>query len=150
MNRMLQWINLVGVATLAAACALQWGRLRAADAENRRLDDIRLRQAGRIDEQAAQLAENAADLDAFRKRISSDEAALKTAAASIQAEQQKSARLLAERDRVAADLSSWKAAVAERDAAITLLNQLVQKTAGERDRAIGRSNATTQSTQAVK
>ncbi len=55
MNSRLKYLNLFGVLALAALCIAQWQRDRRLNLEIGHLDQTRLQQAAKIDEQAGQV-----------------------------------------------------------------------------------------------
>jgi chromosome segregation ATPase len=111
MNRVLQWVNFVGVLALACLCVVQWKVNRRLNLETADLERVRIVQDAKISEQSKTIRDQAADLDEFRTRVRLSEDALADAERKLRA-------LQAERDRLATSLNQYAAAVTQRDAVI--------------------------------
>jgi len=133
MNRVLQWINLLGVLALAGLCAVQWSVNRRLNLTTQSLERTRIEQEAKIAEQANTIRDQAADLDEFRNRVRLSEDAL--------ADVEKKLRTLQrERDQLAASLDQWKAAVAQRDVVIKQAAAEIQTAVAERNAAVKQFN----------
>jgi septal ring factor EnvC (AmiA/AmiB activator) len=133
MNRVLQWINLLGVLALAGLCAVQWSVNRRLNLTTQALERTRIEHEAKIAEQAKTIRNQAADLDEFRTRVRLSEDALADAEKKLQAMQ-------SERDQLAASLEQWKAAVTQRDIVIKQAAAEIQKALDERDAAVKQFN----------
>ena len=133
MKRFFTIVNFVGVVVLCALSAVQWQTNSRLEASVRQLDQLRIEQTASIAQQQRTIAQNDADLDDLRQRLSMSESDLKTA--------------LDERNRFAAEdsalksaLDQWMAAVKQRDAALKQYGDLIQKLAADRNDAIAKFN----------
>src|ERR1700722_18391742 len=118
MNQAFSIFNFLGVIALCVLSAAQWQTNSRLEKRANNLNQTRIEQAATMAEQEKTLKVNATDLDDLRQRLSLSESDLKTT--------------LAERDRLAAEaktlkaaLDKWLAAVKERDAALKQAGDLV-------------------------
>jgi chromosome segregation ATPase len=101
--------------------------------EINRLEKVRAEQADRIDEGETTIRQDAADLEDFRGRLSRSESELKRSQAAL-------ASAAVERDQLKAVVEKWEKAVSERDAALTLAGEQVQKLGAQRNKVVGQFN----------
>jgi len=147
MNRIIQVLNFVGILVLAALCADQW---RINSGLQRQVDDLnqtRIQQAAKIEDQEATIKGEQADLDEFRSRLDIAETMLRKAQAQIAADTAERKVLLGQRDQLIAErdqlkkaLLQWTIAVAERDKALKDASDQIQKLAAARNDAILKFN----------
>lgn len=147
MNRVLQYLNFLGVVTLAVLCAVQWRANLRLNQEADRLELTRQEQAAKIAEQEKTIKGYVADLDDFRVRLERSETALtetlaKLTAATTERDQLAAQRdqLLTQRDQLKATLDKWVAAVKQRDQTLKQAGEQIQKLAKERNEAIVKFN----------
>jgi chromosome segregation ATPase len=133
MNRVLQWLNFLGILALAGLCAVQWSINRRLNLATGALERTRIAQDQRISEQAKTITDQAADLDEFRTRVHLSEDALADAGKKLRS-------LQGERDQLAASLQQWKSAVAQRDAVIKQAAAEIQKALDDRNDAVKKFN----------
>ena len=139
-NRVIQSLNLVGVAALAALCVVQWRANSRATESASRLEQVRQVQAAKLDEQTKTLQSDEAQLDDLHQHLSRTESALKAEQAELSAANAARNALVEEREQLHRALNQWQAALRERDAAIGRAGEQIQKLALERDDAVRRSN----------
>ena len=133
MNRFFSIANFVGVAVLCALSAIQWHINSRLEASVRQLDQLRVEQTASIAQQGKTIAQNDADLDDLRQRLSMSESDLKTAV-------DERNRFAAEDNVLKSALDQWMSAVKQRDAALKQYGDLIQKLAADRNDAIGKFN----------
>ena len=112
MNSFLSIFNFVGIGAMAILCAIQWqinGRL---DNRARQLDQTRIEQSTKIDEQTRTLKDDAADMEDLRERLTAAESELDKAIAQRN-------QIALENKELAGALDKWMAAVKARDAALS-------------------------------
>ncbi|MDB5303366.1 MAG: hypothetical protein JWM97_915 [Phycisphaerales bacterium] len=140
MIRFLQFFNLVGVVALAVLCGFQWNVNRKANLELITLDGVRQSQASKIVEQAATIKRYAEDIEDLRDRLSRAEASLDETTGKLTAANAEGKKLTAERDELKSSVTTWMAAVAERDAALKQSREQQEKLGKERNEAITKFN----------
>ena len=161
MTRALTAINLIGVLALAALCAVQWRGGNEMAHTIAGLQTTVRHQADTIDQQTKTLAENAADLDEFRQRLSASETLLKDVQRQLVVMTGDRDRVTAERDQLTAEvtalksaLDKWMAAVKadeadikdrddaikSRDAVLHQANDQLQTLAAQRNDAVTKYN----------
>jgi septal ring factor EnvC (AmiA/AmiB activator) len=133
MNRMLQYLNLLGIAALVVLCCAQWSANRRLNLQAIALEKTRIEQSATISEQEKTIKGYVADLDDFRQRLELSEAAFKEV-------EQKLTTITAERDQLKTDLDKWIAAVAQRDVALKQADNQIEKIIAERNDAISKFN----------
>jgi len=133
MNRVLQWVNLLGVLALAGLCGLQWDVNRRLNLETADLERRRIADEAKIDEQSKTIRDQAADLDEFRTRVRLSEDALADAEKKLRAMQ-------ADRDRLATSQRLYAAAVTQRDAVIKQAAAEIQEVLNDRNEAVKKFN----------
>lgn len=139
-NRFLQWLNLFGVAALAALCLIQWQVNRRLNLELNRCEELRLELAGKLAKEAQISADRERDLASFRTHLArlSDEVE-KTASAQSTAERDLRDALAA-RDQLKSSFTNLASAVAARDARLAEAAAQLTALLKERDDAIMRFN----------
>ena len=126
MRTVMTCVNFVGVFVLAVLLSVQWKANSRLEAENVRLDQMRIEQSAKIADQENTLKQNAADLDDFRQRLSVSESSLKSA--------------IVDRDRLGRLVDQLKTSLDQRKAAVTARDAAIQKLATERNDAIAKFN----------
>ncbi|HUJ11849.1 MAG TPA: hypothetical protein VL171_17705 [Verrucomicrobiae bacterium] len=140
MKDRLIYVNLFGVMVLAALCVCQWVHDRRLNLQIEYLDQVRLAQSAKIEDQASQLKGASEDLNqlktslaaerdlrslAERKRISSDAA---------------DKQLTQERDQLKAAISNWANAVTLRDNRMKEANAKIEQLAADLNASIRKYN----------
>ena len=147
MNRALQVLNFLGVVALALLCGVQWRINRRLNLEVDRLERIRLEQVSQLTERDSTIKGYVVDLDDFRTRLTLAESQLKDLDEKLRVmtrERNQMATevgtLAAQRDQLKASLAQWRAAVAERDAALKLSGEQLHKLTADRNEAVVKFN----------
>jgi uncharacterized coiled-coil DUF342 family protein len=140
MNRLITYLNFLGVLVLAILCIIQWQANSQIDAQLGHVNQIRLDQAAKLTEQDATLNQNSSDLADLRQRLSLSESDLKEAGDKITAANQQRDEMAAQRDQLKAALDKWVAACAARDQDLKQAAEQIQKLTADRDQAIQKFN----------
>jgi septal ring factor EnvC (AmiA/AmiB activator) len=111
-NRFFSIFNFTGIVAVTLLCAIQWEVNSRLEARERELDQTRIEQSAKIDEQTRELRDDAADLEDLRGRLTTCESDLSKAIAQRD-------QLGLENKQFGAALDKWVAAVKARDAALT-------------------------------
>jgi chromosome segregation ATPase len=125
-SRFFSIFNLSGVVAITLLCAIQWETNSRLEARQRELDQTRIEQSAKIDEQTRELKDDAADMQDLRGRLTTWESDLGKAIAQRD-------QLGLENKQLGAALDKWMAAVKARDAA---LNEVLK----QRNDAIAKFN----------
>jgi chromosome segregation ATPase len=133
MNRVLQWINFLGVVAVAALCVVQWSVNRRLNLETADLERKQIILDAKLDEQSKTIRDQAADLEEFRTRVQLSEQALADA-------EKKLRTLQAERDRLDASRNLYAAAVAQRDSIIKKASSEIEQAWNDRNDAVKKFN----------
>jgi len=140
MNRLLQYVNLLGVAALAVLCAFQWSANRSVNLEANSLEKTRLDLTAKAEQQAKDLKGQAADLDVFREQLSVATVSLKEAQTKLAKAELAIAQLETEREQLKTSVTNWAAAVATRDERLKEAADQLQKLAVERNEIVAKFN----------
>jgi chromosome segregation ATPase len=140
MNKIIGYLNLVGVLALMGLCVVQWGVNSRLDGVDRQLSKSLEEQIDKVADQEKTLKQDATDLEDVRQRLAISEGALRDCQAKAAAAVAQGNAVTAQRDQLKADLDKCTAAVAARDDALKQANEQVQRLAGERDDAVKRFN----------
>ena len=128
MNGRLKYMNLFGALALAALCIAQWQRDRRLNLEVGRLDQVRLQQGAKIDEQAGLLKGLNEDLGQLKTSLGIEQSLRSQAEQKVVSTENANLQLGLERDQLKAAITNWANAVALRDErmkeAITRIEQL--------------------------
>src|SRR5262249_3316675 len=89
MLKILQWLNLAGVCGLAVLCTIQWLNNRELNLQRIDLETIRDRQGKTIDQRAATIRGNLADMNDFRDRLARTHDELSAAQTAVKADDTK-------------------------------------------------------------
>ena len=133
MIRFFSVCNFMGVVAVAVLCGIQWQTNSLLDARVKDLDAIRTQQSAKIDEQARERKDDAADLEDLRQRLMMSESEMNTM------ERQRD-QLADEDKQLVAALQKWVAAVKQRDAALKQAADQIQTLAQQRNDAVAKFN----------
>ena len=96
----LQYINLFGVLALAILCIFQWQANRKVNLEVNRLEQLRLGQAGKLDEQTEKIHGLEADLTDFKQRFATAQSEADETRKRLAGAERDVRQLAAERDQL--------------------------------------------------
>jgi chromosome segregation ATPase len=133
MNRVMQWINFLGVLAVALLCVVQWSVNRRLNLETADLERKQIALNAKVDEQSKTIRDQAADLEEFRTRVQLSEQALADAETKLRA-------LHAERDRLESSRSLYASAVTQRDTVIKKAAAEIQQAWNDRNDAVKKFN----------
>jgi chromosome segregation ATPase len=140
MNGRLKYVNLFGVLALAVLCIAQWQRDRRLNLEIRRLDQVRLQQAARIDDQANTLKGLNEDLGQLKTSLANEQSLRSQAEQELGSVEEANAQLTAERDQLKAAITNWANAVALRDERMKEANTRIEQLAADLNASIRKYN----------
>ena len=145
--RVVQVLNLLGVLALAVLCSMQWKENRQLNLQINSLEITRIQQEAKINDQAATIKADAADLDELRTRLTIAEATVKSDLLTISSlkhdlamSQLDRRQLAGERDALKDALDKWRSAVAARDAALKDADQHLRQLIDDRNAAVLKFN----------
>ena len=141
MNGQLKYLNLVGVVALACLCVTQWLHDRRLNLEIKRLDQVRLEQSAKIDEQANQLKGLNEDLDQLKTSLATErDSPVSSRARSSRPADAANEQLTLERDQLKGAISNWANAVALRDERMKEANTRIEELAADLNASIRKYN----------
>lgn len=140
MKRALEIFNLLGVVALAALCAFQWRVNRETNLELQRVRQLQAEQAAKLGEQQKSIEGHVADLAMFRGQLMSTKSSETELRAQLAKSERANSQLAAERDALKTSVKNWSAAVAERDAQLTIAATNIQELIQARDEAVQKHN----------
>jgi len=140
MNDRLKYVNLFGVLALAALCVVQWQRDRRLNLEISRLDQVRLQQAAKIDDQASVLKGLNEDLGQLKNSLATEQSLRSQAEQKLRPLEEANAQVTAERDQLKAALTNWVNAVAVRDERMKEANARIERLAAQLNTSIAKYN----------
>jgi chromosome segregation ATPase len=140
MNRLMTYLNFVGVLVLTVLCMIQWQANSQFNAQLSRAKQTRLDQAAKLVEQEATLNQNATDLADVRQRLSLAGADLKDAQDKLAASEQQRNGLVAQRDQLKSTLDKWESAIADRDRVLKQAGDQIQTLTADRNQAVQKFN----------
>jgi chromosome segregation ATPase len=140
MNDRLKYMNLFGVLALAALCVVQWQRDRRLNLEISRLDQVRLQQAAKIDDQASVLKGLNEDLGQLKNSLATEQSLRSQAEQKLRPLEEANAQVTAERDQLKAALTNWVNAVAVRDERMKEANARIEQLAAQLNTSIAKYN----------
>jgi chromosome segregation ATPase len=140
MNRVLQYLNLLGVIALGALCLVQWRANRSLNLETAGLEKVRLQHVAKLADLEKSLKGQAADLDSFREQLGKTHESMRSAEAKVANLERAARQLTAERDQLKASVTKWSEAVAARDARLAELDGQLRKLATDRNEAVMKFN----------
>ena len=140
MNNRLNYLNLVGILALAALCVAQWQRDRRLNLDLGRLDQMRLQQAAKIDEQAGQLKGLNEDLSQLKTSLASEQSLRSQVEQKVASAENANQQLTLERDQLKAAITNWANAVAVRDERMKEANARIEQLAADLNASIRKYN----------
>jgi chromosome segregation ATPase len=140
MKDRLKYVNLFGVAALAALCVFQWVRDRRLNLEIKRLYQVRIELSAKIDDQSNQIKGLNEDLNQLKPALASErdlrfQTEKKLASAEAAGDQ-----LARERDQLKATISNWANAVSLRDERMKEANARIDQLAADLNASIRKYN----------
>ncbi len=140
MNGQLKYWNLFGVLALSALCIAQWQRDRQLNLELGRLDQMRLQQAAKIDEQASQLKGLNEDLGQLKTSLVNEQSLRSEVEQKVASAENTNQQLTLERDQLKAAITNWANAVAVRDERMKDANARIEQLAADLNTSIRKYN----------
>ena len=140
MNSRLKYVNFFGVLALAALCIAQWQRDRCLNLEISRLDQVRLQQAAKIDEQAGLLKGLNEDLGQLKTSLVNEQTLRSQVEQKVVAVESTNQQLALERDELKAAITNWANAVAVRDERMKEANARIEQLAADLNTSIRKYN----------
>ena len=140
MNGRLKYMNLFGVLALAALCIAQWQRDRRLNLEVGRLDQVRLQQGAKIDEQEGLLKGLNEDLGQLKTSLGIEQSLRSQAEQKVVSTENANLQLGLERDQLKAAITNWANAVALRDERMKEANTRIEQLAADLNTSIRKYN----------
>jgi len=140
MNGRLKYMNLFGVLALAALCIAQWQRDRRLNLEVGRLDQVRLQQGAKIDEQAGLLKGLNEDLGQLKTSLGIEQSLRSQAEQKVVSTENANLQLGLERDQLKAAITNWAIAVVLRDERMKEANARIEQLAADLNASIRKYN----------
>ena len=140
MKERLKYVNLFGVLALAALCIAQWQRDRRLNLEINRLDQVRLQQTAKIDEQASLLKGLNEDLGQLKTSLGNEQSLRSQAEQKVVSAESTNEQLVLERDQLRAAITNWANAVAVRDERMKEANARIEQLAADLNASIRKYN----------
>ena len=127
MNRMLQYLNFLGVFLLSLLCASQWKTNSSLAADLIAMHKQSDEQSATITTEAGTIKEDAADLDDYRQRLDAAETELKQLHSDLTKARSERDQATAERNQLKETLDKFVAALKVRDQSISQLTDVAHK-----------------------
>jgi chromosome segregation ATPase len=140
MNGGLKYLNLFGVLMLAALCITQWQRDRRLNLAVNHLDQIRLEQAAKIDDQVRTLKGLNTDLSLLKTSLAAERSLRLQAEQKATSIENTNEQLTLERGQLKAAITNWATAVAVRDERMKEANTRIEQLADELNASIRKYN----------
>lgn len=140
MNGRLKYMNLFGVLALAALCIAQWQRDRRLNLEVGRLDQVRLQQGAKIDEQAGLLKGLNEDLGQLKTSLGIEQSLRSQAEQKVVSTESVNQQLSVEQDQLKAAITNWAIAVVLRDERMKEANARIEQLAADLNASIRKYN----------
>jgi chromosome segregation ATPase len=140
MNGTLKYLNLFGVLALATLCVAQWQRDRRLNLEIGRLDQMRLQQVAKIDEQANLLKGLNEDLSQLKASLANEQTLRSQAEQKVISSESANQQLMLERDQLKAAITNWSDAVTLRDGRMKEANARIERLAADLNASIRKYN----------
>jgi chromosome segregation ATPase len=140
MNRFLTKLNLLGVFALAALCVFQWRINREANIDVIGLQKSQREQSAKIAEHEKTIAGHVVDLESFRAQLTATKNAEKELTSKLTAADRNNHQLTIEVEQLKLSLTTWAAAVSERDEQLRRATTNIQDLIASRDEAIEKYN----------
>jgi chromosome segregation ATPase len=128
------------VLALAALCIAQWQRDRRLNLELGRLDQVRLQQAAKIDEQASLLKGLNEDLGQLKTSLTNEQSLRSQVEQKVASSESANRQLTLERDQLKAAITNWANAVALRDERMKEANTRIEQLAADLNASIRKYN----------
>jgi chromosome segregation ATPase len=141
MNRLVQYLNLLGVLALAALCVVQWQRNRQLNLEVNRLEGVHHEQVQKLAEQEKSLRGLNEDLAHFKEKFGLTHSNWTEAVASLRKTETENIRIVQERDQLKGSISNWSGAVAARDLRLEEANQQIRSLSDKLNDSIHKFNS---------
>jgi chromosome segregation ATPase len=140
MNGRLKYLNLLGVLALAALCVVQWQHDRRLNLKISRLDQVRLQQAAKIDDQANTLAGLNEDLGQLKTSLANERSLRFQAEQKAISVESANEQIALERDQLKVAITNWANAVALRDERMKEANARIEQLAADLNATIRKYN----------
>jgi len=140
MKDQLKYLNLLGVLALAALCLCQWVRDRRLNLELKHLDQIRLEQSAKIDDQANQLTGINEDLVQLKASLANERDLRFKVEQKLETTESANEQLTLDRDHLKGAISNWANAVALRDERMKEASARIQQLADDLNASIRKYN----------
>jgi chromosome segregation ATPase len=140
MKGRLKYLNLLGVLALAVLCIAQWQRDRHLNLELGRLDQLRLQQAAKIDEQAGLLKGLDEDLNQLKTSLTNEQSLRSQVEEKAVSTENANQQLALERDQLKVAITNWANAVALRDERMKEANTRIEQLAADLNASIRKYN----------
>ena len=140
MNGHFKYVNLVGVLVLAMLCAVQWVKDRRLNLEIEHLDQVRLDQSAKVDDQANQLRGLNDDLGELKTALATERVLRVQVEEKQQPLEATNRQLTIERDELKGVISNWANAVAVRDEHMKEANARIEQLAADLNASIRKYN----------
>jgi chromosome segregation ATPase len=140
MKGRLKYLNLLGVLALAVLCIAQWQRDRHLNLELGRLDQLRLQQAAKIDEQAGLLKGLDEDLSQLKTSLTNEQSLRSQVEEKAVSTENANQQLALERDQLKVAITNWANAVALRDERMKEANAQIEQLAADLNASIRKYN----------
>jgi chromosome segregation ATPase len=140
MNGQLKYMNLFGALALAALCIAQWQRDRRLNLEVGRLDQVRLQQGAKIDEQAGLLKGLNEDLGQLKTSLGNEQSLRSQAEQKVVSTESVNQQLSVEQDQLKAAITNWAIAVVLRDERMKEANARIEQLAADLNASIRKYN----------
>jgi len=140
MNGQLKYMNLIGVVALACLCVTQWLHDRRLNLEIKRLDQVRLEQSAKIDDQANQLKGLNEDLDQLKASLVTERDLRSQIEQKFGTAEAANEQLTLERDQLKGAITNWANAVALRDERMKEANARIEELAADLNASIRKYN----------
>ena len=140
MNGRLKYFNLFGILALAALCIAQWQRDRRLNLEIGHLDQVRLQQGAKIDEQASLLKGLNEDLGQLKTSLGNEQSLRSQAEQKVVSSEGANQQLAVERDQLKAAITNWVNAVEVRDERMKEANARIEQLADDLNASIRKYN----------
>ncbi len=140
MNGQLKYFNLFGVVVLACLCVTQWLHDRRLNLEIKRIDQVRLEQSAKIEEQANRLKGLNEDLDQLKASLVTERGLRSQVEQNLETAEAANEKLILERDQLKGAISNWVNAVALRDERMKEANARIEELAADLNASIRKYN----------
>lgn len=140
MNRKLQFVNLFGVAALAALCVVQWRQNRQLNLGLNAQENTRQAQEQKLAEQDKAMRGLTDDLMRFKEQFTSARSELTETREKFNTAERALSQISIERDQLQANLTNWMNAVTERDAKLTEANERINEVVGKLNESVVKFN----------